>query len=319
MFTSHCKSLSLGWLCFFSIMVLGQQACAESYKGKTVKVADGDTITVLRDGRPQKIRLHGIDTPEKAQAFGQRAKKFTLALVGGKVVTVTVKATDRYGRTVGVVHLGARCLNEALLRAGLAWHYKQYSKSKRYAALEKEARRKKRGLWADKDPTPPWLWRRQNRSSGRRHGKAPRPAPRQPPAAAACNSKAVHGNLKSRVFHTCACRAFNCKNCRANFATAVQAEAAGYKGHEACAIGHPAMPHRPDRACKADGDCMLAPPPLCNCTCGKRWHQALNRESHKRVMKNRALLDGKCPCKRKCITRFKGSRAVCVKGQCSVR
>ena len=300
-------------------MAFCQQAGAETYKGKVVRVADGDTITVLRDKRPQKIRLHGIDTPEKAQAFGQQAKKFTTALVAGKVVRVKVMATDRYGRTVGVVHLGAKCLNEALLRAGLAWHYKQYSKSKRYAALEVEARRKKRGLWAHKDPTPPWLWRRQNRSSGRRPGRAPHPRPRRSPHAAASCGEAVNGNLKSRVFHSCSCKAFRCKNCKAHFATAVLAEAAGYKGHEGCTIGHPALPNRPNRACKSDADCVLVPPPLCQCSCDKRWRRAHNLKAHKRWKKDHALRDGKCICKKQCRPRWKGSRAVCVRGQCAVR
>ena len=314
------NSMILGGLCLAASLVASQQAGADSYSGKVVRVADGDTITVLRDGRPQKIRLHGVDTPEKAQAFGQRARKFTLALVAGKVARVKVMATDRYGRTVGVVHVGSKCLNEALLRAGLAWHYKQYSKSKHYAALERQARKMKRGLWADKDPKPPWLWRRQNRGHHRfGPGTSPRVTPHPPPLAGPCSGPTVHGNVKSNIFHTCGCRAFRCKSCRARFNNALAAEAAGFKGHEKCTLGHASIAPRPDRACKTGADCVMAPPPLCNCTCSKRWHQALNRAAHKRVMKRRALLDGKCVCKQQCMTRFKGTRTACVRGQCVVR
>ena len=311
MFIPH-RPTCLGLLCLASTLVFCRPAGADSYSGKVVRVADGDTITVLRDGKPQKIRLQGIDTPEKAQAYGQKAKKFTLALVAGKVVRVKVVTIDRYGRTVGVVHVGSKCLNEALLRAGLAWHYKQYSKSKRYAALEKEARRKKRGLWADKNPTPPWDWRRQNRGFGRgRHRPAPRPA-------AKC-SGTLRGNVKSKIFHSCSCRSYGCRGCTATFANALAAEAAGFKGHEGCTLGHKSVPRRPDRACKSDSDCALAPPPLCACTCDTRWRQALNLAAHKRLMKQRALRDGRCPCKKKCLTRWKGSQTACVRGQCVVR
>ena len=312
MFNCH-RPAGLGALCLATVF-LGQSAGADSsYSGKVVRVADGDTITVLRNKRPQKIRLHGIDTPEKAQAFGQKAKKFTVALVAGKVVRVTVVAMDRYGRTVGVVHVGSKCLNEALLRAGLAWHYKRYSKSKRYAALEKEARRKKRGLWADPHATPPWDWRRQNRGFGRgRH--RPHPAPRP---AAKCDGL-LRGNVKSKVFHTCGCRAFNCRNCRAGFANVKAAEAAGFKGHEKCTLGHKSVPRQADRACKADSDCTLAPPPVCP-TCDVRWRQALNRAAHKRVMKKWAALQRRVQCTIVCRTQLKGSRTACVRGQCVVR
>jgi len=318
MFNPRCRSVSLGCLCLASLSIFCQRAGADTWTGKVVKVADGDTVTVLRQKRQIKVRLHGVDTPEKAQAFGQRAKKFTLALVGGKTVRVKVMATDRYGRTVGVVHVGAKCLNEALLRAGLAWHYKRYSKSKRYAALEAEARRKKRGLWADKDPTPPWIWRRQNRPFRGGPGRATSPRPPRP-STGRCTSAAVHGNVKSKVFHTCSCRAFTCKNCKARFANASAAEGQGFKGHEKCTIGHPGVPYRLERACRNDRDCVLAPTPRCQCDCGLRWRKAHNRKAHKRALKRRERTDGKCVCSSACRTRWKGTKAACVKGQCVTR
>ncbi len=125
-----------------------------------VGVSDGDTITVLHDGKGERIRLHGIDCPEKRQAFGKRAKQLTSNLVFGKTVTVQVLDRDRYGRTVGVVLLpDRRSLNHELVRAGLAWMYRRYTHDQSLSDLEEEARVARRGLWADPHAVPPWEWR----------------------------------------------------------------------------------------------------------------------------------------------------------------
>ena len=109
----------------------------------------------MHNGRAEKIRLYGIDCPEKGQAFG-------------KDVTVKVKDTDRYGRTVGIVILpDGRSLNEELVYQGLAWWYRKYSKSPKLATSEMEARLAHRGLWADKNPIPPWEWRKTKRQAVR--------------------------------------------------------------------------------------------------------------------------------------------------------
>src|SRR5438094_4600286 len=100
------------------------------FSGRVVGVTDGDTIKVMHNGRAEKIRLYGIDCPEKRQAFGTKAKQFTSGQAFGKDVTVQVKDTDRYGRTVGIVILpDGRSLNEELVYQGLAWWYRKYSKS----------------------------------------------------------------------------------------------------------------------------------------------------------------------------------------------
>ncbi len=110
--------------------------------------------------RSERIRLHGIDCPEKRQAFGNRAKQFTSKLVFGNTVTVQVMDRDRYGRTVGVVLLpDGRSLNHELVRAGLAWMYRRYTNDQSLSDLEEEARVARRGLWADRNPIPPWEWR----------------------------------------------------------------------------------------------------------------------------------------------------------------
>ena len=123
-------------------------------------VSDGDTITVLHNGKGERIRLHGIDCPEKRQAFGNRAKQFTSNLVFAKTVTVQAVDRDRYGRTVGVVLLpDGRSLNHELVWGGLAWMYRRYTTDQSLSDLEEEARVARRGLWADAHAVPPWEWR----------------------------------------------------------------------------------------------------------------------------------------------------------------
>lgn len=141
------------------------QKKAQTIIGKVVGVSDGDTITVLGPGNTQyKIRLSEIDAPEKSQAFGEKAKQFTSGLVFGKQVTVAIKETDRYGRSVADVFLpDGRNLNHELLRNGFAWWYKQYSKNPALGKLEAEARAAHKGLWADPRSQPPWDFRHRKR------------------------------------------------------------------------------------------------------------------------------------------------------------
>ena len=154
------------------IYVLFLIVCISSYADqminvKCVKVSDGDTITVLQWNKEYKVRLYGIDCPEKSQAYGKKAKQFTADKVFGKIVDVDIKDTDRYGRLVGIVHCELFSLNEELLKNGYAWHYKQYSKDSFYRRVfedwEAEARRKKVGLWADLNPQAPWEYRKDKR------------------------------------------------------------------------------------------------------------------------------------------------------------
>ena len=143
--------------------------------GRVVGVTDGDTITVLAAGNVQhRIRLHGIDCPEKPQPFGTKAKQFTSEACFGKTVRVELVDTDRYGRTVGDVILpDGRNLNHEIVRAGLAWHYVKYAPGDRkLAQAESEAREARRGLWAEAEPVPPWQWRRGARTGDAGGGKA---------------------------------------------------------------------------------------------------------------------------------------------------
>ena len=158
--------LFLGFF-FFTTVAL----CQTILTGKVVGVSDGDTFTILISGNRQvKIRLHGVDCPEKSQDFGTKAKDFTSATIFAKSIKVQSKGKDRYGRTIGIAQLAnGSTLNEALLKAGLAWHYKQYDKSEKYAKLEQQARIAKAGLWSHSKPQAPWEFRKSGRrkSSGK--------------------------------------------------------------------------------------------------------------------------------------------------------
>lgn len=137
---------------------------AEEFSGRVVGVADGDTITVLAGTEPRRVRLAGIDAPEKGQPFGQRARQATSQLAFGRTVRVVVRGQDRYGRTLGDVILpDGTSLNERLVEDGWAWHYTSYSKGLRLTELEAAARRSRRGLWVDPHPVPPWAFRIANR------------------------------------------------------------------------------------------------------------------------------------------------------------
>jgi len=132
----------------------------ERFAGEVVAVLDGDTVDILRDGRPERVRLRNIDAPEKAQAFGQGAKQFTADLAFGQTVTICVADHDRYGRTVGDLLLpDGRMLNREIVAAGLAWWYRRYSDDSSFAELEAAARAAHVGLWADAAPEPPWEFR----------------------------------------------------------------------------------------------------------------------------------------------------------------
>jgi endonuclease YncB( thermonuclease family) len=137
---------------------MAYSAIAAEITGKVVGIADGDTFTLLLiNNTTVRIRLHGIDTPEKGQPFGNNAKQFTSNLIFNKQVNVKQTDTDRYGRIVGIVFNPESInVNEALLKAGMAWHYKKYDSNPNWAKMEKEARVAKIGLCQDANPIPPW-------------------------------------------------------------------------------------------------------------------------------------------------------------------
>lgn len=159
------KIFTAGLLLFFL-----HTANADTLVGRVVGITDGDTITVLDGQQTQhKVRLMGIDCPEKAQPFGQNAKESLSDIVFGRTVNVEWQKLDRYGRIVGKVLVSGQDANLEQVGRGLAWHYKKYDREQEpldrstYSQAEIDARMSNRGLWSDPEPIPPWDWRKSKR------------------------------------------------------------------------------------------------------------------------------------------------------------
>ena len=145
--------------------VLATTAIAgDTITGRVVGVTDGDTITVRTQTDTIKVRLSGIDTPERGQPFGTKAKQALSGQVFGKDVTVNSSGEDRYGRTLGEIIVGGESVNVWLVRGGWAWWYERYAPDdKQLRDAQQAAQQAKLGLWADANPVPPWEWRRGKR------------------------------------------------------------------------------------------------------------------------------------------------------------
>lgn len=168
-----------------ALLALPGAVLAGSIAGRVVGVHDGDTLTMLDATRQQhKIRLAEIDAPESRQPYGSRSKQSLSDLVYGRAVVVEVIDRDRYGRTVGRVLVDGRSANAEQVHLGMAWVYRQYLRDASLIAIEDEARRARRGLWADADPVAPWDWRRQKRQGDGR----PAAQASAPPAKAAAST-----------------------------------------------------------------------------------------------------------------------------------
>ena len=150
---------------------------AAGFAGAVVAVQDGDTLTVLHQDQIVRVRLSGVDCPEKNQPFGAEAHSFTADLALGQTVTVFGEKRDRYGRVVATVVLpGGRNLNYAVVAAGLAWWYREFAPGNvELERLESEARTQRRGLWAAAGQVPPWEWRKQGHRPARADRRRPEP------------------------------------------------------------------------------------------------------------------------------------------------
>jgi endonuclease YncB( thermonuclease family) len=207
-------------LIFSLIARVGSSPSAE-FTGKVIGVSDGDTITVLHDKTPVKIRLDGIDSPETGQDFGTRAKSFTSEIAFGKVVIVRPVGIDRYRRTIAVVLLpDGRLLNHEIVRSGYAWWYRKFApRDKALEQLEIQARECNRGLWSQSSPIPPWEWR---------HPK--------PDTARDAANVSVIANLRTLVYHRVGCpnaARISARN-RGTFSSPAAAQAAGYRPGTDC-------------------------------------------------------------------------------------
>ncbi|MNK27395.1 Thermonuclease precursor [compost metagenome] len=159
------------FLILFSGQLFGQAQPSEKLSNKTfsakvIGIMDGDTMEILYKNVPTKIRLAHIDCPEKRgkQPFGNNAKIALSDLCFGRIVTIKGEKYDRYRRLIAVViNDKNKNVNQEMIKLGMAWHFTKYSTDPIYAKLEKTARKNRAGLWQDKNPIAPWLWREKKK------------------------------------------------------------------------------------------------------------------------------------------------------------
>ncbi|MGK2861766.1 MAG: thermonuclease family protein [Chitinophagaceae bacterium] len=133
--------------------------------GTVVKIIDGDTFDVLtRDKNIYRIRMYGIDCPERKQDFYKVAKDVLANYIFKKEIKIISKGRDRNKRIIAIVYYDDKDINLAMIRNGYAWHYKKYSTDLAYAAAEKKARLEKKGLWQTRNPTAPWEFRNKKKN-----------------------------------------------------------------------------------------------------------------------------------------------------------
>ncbi len=154
------------YILFVSLVLLGcygknDTAGKSEQWGKVIKIVDGDTYDILLDNNTTKrIRMDGIDAPERGMPFYKVAKDYLGQICFGKSVRILQTNTDRYGRAIAKSYLGDSELGLLMVEAGYAWHYKKYSSDEQLASAEMEARNKRIGLWSDENPIAPWNWRK---------------------------------------------------------------------------------------------------------------------------------------------------------------
>jgi micrococcal nuclease len=152
----------------FSFLLLPLLAFAPppvyTLKGKAVRIVDGDTFDLLVGTTTHRIRLAGIDAPEKGQNFGTASKLLLGKLCSNQILTVTVTNVDRNKRKIAEVYTEQKLwINKELIAKGMAWHFKKYSSDTQLANAELSARKQKVGLWSVKNPVAPWDWRKPKR------------------------------------------------------------------------------------------------------------------------------------------------------------
>lgn len=129
-----------------------------------VGITDGDTIKVILDGKEERIRLYGIDAPEDGQTFGKASTKQLKNILANTSPSIEVKDKDKYGRLVANIWIGDRNVNQDMVRQGYAWVYRKYCNEdfcENWLRLEEQAKLDRKGLWLEKNPVPPWEWRKR--------------------------------------------------------------------------------------------------------------------------------------------------------------
>lgn len=161
--TNRSKRRPRAWGAALLILLCVAAAHARAdFCGRVVSVHDGDTVTVLAAGVERRVRLVGIDAPERGQPYGSASRRGLAARVGGRVVTVIERGADAYGRTLGRVLVAGSDVNAAQVRDGFAWVYRRFENDPALIAQEAEAKAAARGLWRDPEPVPPWVWRERH-------------------------------------------------------------------------------------------------------------------------------------------------------------
>ena len=158
-------------LLFLSLVLLGcyqpkEAAADKEISGKVIKIVDGDTYDILLvNNTTKRIRMEGIDAPERGMPFYKVAKDYLGSLCFGQVVRIDQKSTDRYGRTIAKTYAAdGKELGLLMIEAGYAWHFKKYSSDSQLATAEIAAKNKRLGLWADASPVAPWDWRKKTKA-----------------------------------------------------------------------------------------------------------------------------------------------------------
>ncbi|MDO4551258.1 MAG: thermonuclease family protein [Planctomycetia bacterium] len=155
----NSRMIKLFALFFFLFHSAGVHA--ETIQGVVVKVYDGDTISIITPNMEECcIRLQAVDAPEKDQPGYREAQIFLAKLLHGQTVHCVIDKLDKFNRTVGRLYLGETDVEYRLIRAGMAWHYEYYNQEEKLAQAQKKAQAQKIGIWKQKNPIPPYQWRK---------------------------------------------------------------------------------------------------------------------------------------------------------------
>lgn len=227
MHNARSQSTFTGFVSFLLLTLMFSvsyaQESGQELRGRVVRIADGDTLTVLNQGNRQvRIRLADIDAPESGQAFGTKSRQALASMCAGKDAVVRVQDIDRYGRTIGRVYCDGVDTTAEQVRLGMAWVYDNHVRDKHLYATQAIARQERRGLWSDRNPQRPWEWRRD--------AKAAKSTPAQG-YTHEYKSGEVRGNRVSRIYHLPSCPSYNSmrKQNIVPFVTEEQAVQAGFK------------------------------------------------------------------------------------------
>jgi micrococcal nuclease len=162
------KSLMSLFACFVFVwcgLLSGSicQAAVPFFNAKVIRVIDGDTIEIQQETKIQRVRIWGIDTPERDQSYARPAHQFTRSLLAGREVKVLPKYFDCYGRLVAIIIVDEKNISEELVRSGLAWVHIYYCNElicDNWKSLQERAMFEHRGLWNDRHPVAPWQWKK---------------------------------------------------------------------------------------------------------------------------------------------------------------